>query len=78
MASLKEITAQLCMMGLASNVSTVEGGTTYREMNVIYLHKTLVIRDTTDGLLDGNKIYLFYCSYRHHYRQIGNSSQEVI
>ena len=53
MAALKGIMAQLCMMGLASNVSTVEGSTTYKEMNVIYLHKTLVIRDTTSGLLDG-------------------------
>lgn len=45
--------AMLCMMGLATNISAAEGGVTFRDISMIYLHKKAAIVNTSDGLVTG-------------------------
>ena len=55
--SLRETITMLCMMGLATNISTADGGVTFREISVISLHKLASIVDTSEGLTGK------YCRY---------------
>ena len=53
--SMKDTLALIIMMGLASNLKSAQGGVTFREITVIYLHKTATMVNTLDGLIDGKK-----------------------
>lgn len=51
---MRDTLALIIMMGLASNLQSAQGGVTFREITVIYLHKMAIMVNTLEGLITGN------------------------